>query len=75
MVKYARGQASSCISTYDALTAMKANEKEESVVCIWGQEKTVVKGKTMIRDLSEAWGFNKEGKITWVKGYELPKTQ
>ncbi|HLO82615.1 MAG TPA: hypothetical protein VK166_16735 [Chitinophagaceae bacterium] len=75
MVKSARGQASSCISTYDALTTMKANEKEETVVCIWGKEKTVVKGKTMVRDLSEVWGLNKEGKITWVKGYELPKTQ
>jgi hypothetical protein len=68
-----RASLSSCVSTIDALVPLKASDKEESVVCIWGVETTEAGGKKMVRDISEAWGFNKDGKVAWIKQYELKK--
>jgi hypothetical protein len=69
MTKAERGAMDSCTTTLDALVPLKASNKEESVVCIWGVEKSVIKGKKQSRDLHEVWGFNNDGKVIWIKQY------
>lgn len=72
-VKAYRASLTSSVTTIDALVPLKASNKEESVVCIWGVETTEAGGKKMLRDIQEVWGFNKDGKVTWIKQYELKK--
>ena len=72
-IKAYRNSLNSCVSEIDALVPLKASNKEESVVCIWGVETTEAGGKKMVRDINEAWGFNKDGKVTWIKQYELKR--
>jgi hypothetical protein len=72
-VKAFRATLTSCVTEIDAIVPLKASNKEESVVCIWGKETAEMKGKKMVRDINEVWGFNKDGKVTWIKQYELKK--
>jgi hypothetical protein len=72
-VKAYRATLTSCVTEIDALVPLKASNKEESVVCIWGKETTEAGGKKHVRDINEVWGFNKDGKVTWIKQYELKK--
>jgi hypothetical protein len=72
-IKASRAEYSACTTTFDAILTTKAEGKDETVVGVWGVETTTKAGKTSKRDLHELWGFNKEGKVTWVKQYELKK--
>ena len=72
-IKASRSAYSSCATSFDAILTTKAEGKDESVVCIWGVETTTKAGKTAKRDIHELWGFNKEGKVTWIKQYELKR--
>lgn len=69
MVSAERSAMDSCHSELDAIVPLKPGNKNESVVCIWGTENTVIKGTRKQRDLQEVWGFNEEGKVTWMKQY------
>jgi hypothetical protein len=64
-----RGMASSMATTIDAIIPVKANDKDESAVCIWGKETSTVKGKEQKREIHEVWIFNKAGKITTLEQY------
>lgn len=66
-----RSALTSCVSEFTAIVPLKANDKDESVVCVWGKETTEAGGKKNSRQIQEVWGFNKEGKITWIKQYQL----
>jgi hypothetical protein len=69
MASAERGTMDSCVTTVDAIVPLKASNKDEHVVCIWGRENAVIKGQKRTRDLHEVWGFNKEGKVAWMKQY------
>jgi hypothetical protein len=73
MAKAYRKQLTTCNTQIDAIIPVKASEKDESLVCIWGRETAEAGGKKMLRDIHEVWGFNKDGKVTWIKQYELKK--
>ena len=72
-IKASRGQFSAVNTSFDAIISTKAEGKDETVVRIWGVETATQKGKTTKRDLHELWGFNKDGKVTWIKQYELKR--
>jgi len=72
-MKAYRKELTSCISEIDAIIPVKASEKDESLVCIWGRETTEAGGKKTLRHIHEVWGFNTDGKATWIKQYELNK--
>jgi len=71
MVKAERGAMSSCVTEFDAIVPLKANDKGENVVSVWGVETATIKGKKIVRDLNEIWAFNKDGKIDFLKQYVL----
>jgi hypothetical protein len=75
MAKADRAMMDSVTTTIDAIVPLKASNKNETVVCIWGKEHAWVKGKEQSRDLHEVWGINENGKVTWLKQYThaLPK--
>ena len=63
-----RGGFSKVVSTVHAWVPLTVVDRDEDVVCIWGQEvNTTADGKEESRDLHEVWWFNKEGKITMVR--------
>lgn len=72
-IKASRAAFSSCNTSFDAILTTKAEGKDETVVCVWGVETTTKAGKTSKRDLHELWGFNKDGKVTWIKQYQLER--
>jgi hypothetical protein len=72
-IKASRSAFSSCVSTFDAIIPIKANDKNESGVAIWGVETTTKAGKTTKRDIHELWMFDQNGKINWIKQYQLER--
>jgi len=72
-IKASRAEYSACNTSFDAILTTKAQGKDETVVAIWGVETATKAGKTTKRDLHELWGFNKEGKVTRIKQYELKR--
>lgn len=69
MAKLERGRMDSVRTTIDAIVPLKASNKNETVVAIWGEEHAYIKGKKQRRDLHEVWGVNENGKVTWMKQY------
>jgi hypothetical protein len=72
-IKVSRAEYSACTTSFDAILTTKAEGKDETVVLIWGVETATKAGKTSKRDLHEVWGFNKDGKVTWIKQFELKR--
>lgn len=64
-----RSQYSKVNSVIDAIIPVKANDKDESAVLMWGVETSTMKGKETKRDIHEVWIFNKAGKITNIEQY------
>ena len=65
-----RGGMKSAKSTLHAVIPLKSTDRNEDLVAIWGQEvDTYPDGKVETRELHEVWGFNKDGKITWMRQY------
>lgn len=55
-------------STVHAWVPLRSTDKNEDVVCIWGQEEdTFADGKIDKRDLHEVWWFNKDGKVVYMR--------
>lgn len=74
MVKGYRGSLKACVSTIDAITTLKPNGKDESWVCVWGNEKTTNnKGKVDSAGLHEAWMFDKDGKVAYMHQFASGK--
>jgi hypothetical protein len=66
-----RGQYSALKTEIDAILPLKANDHpDETLVSIWGEEIGTIGGKEIKRKINEVWGFNKDGKISWMLRYE-----
>jgi hypothetical protein len=72
-IKASRAEYSACTTSFDAILTTKAEGKDETVVGVWGVETATKGGKTKKRDLHELWGFNKDGKVIWIKQYQLER--
>ena len=65
--KYRSG-FSKVTSILHAWVPLTSTDKNEDVVCVWGQETdTYPDGKVETRDIHEVWWFNKAGKITAMR--------
>jgi hypothetical protein len=69
MAKLERDPMDSVRTSIDAIVPLKASNKNETVVAIWGEEHAYIKGKKQRRDIHEVWGVNENGKVTWMKQY------
>lgn len=69
--KMDRAQFSSLRTEIDAILPLKAKDHpDETLVSIWGEEIGVLKGKEIKRKVNEVWGFDKNGKVSWLLRYE-----
>ena len=73
MVKADRARLSSCVSEFEAIVPLKASDKDENVLSVWGNETVTAKGKKSSRDINEIWVFNKDGKVSFIRQYELKR--
>jgi len=56
--------------TVDAWMSLKSLDRDENVVCVWGNENFTDKdGKQVTRRLHEVWGFNSAGKVSLMMQY------
>ena len=63
-----RGGFSKVVSTVHAWLPISSVDRNEDMVCIWGQEvNTMADGKEETQDLHEVWWFNKDGKVSMVR--------
>jgi hypothetical protein len=66
--KQIRGSMASVKSIVHAWIPITSTDKNEDIVCIWGQEEdTLPDGKVEKKDVHEVWWFNKDGKITSMR--------
>lgn len=71
--KQFRGGLKDYKSTIDAWVSLKSTDRNENVVCVWGEEDYTNKdGKKVKMNLQEVWGFNKDGKIDLMMQYARP---
>jgi hypothetical protein len=69
-VKEYRGSIKNYKVTVDAWMSLKSLDRDENVVCIWGNESFTDKdGKQVTRRLHEVWGFNNAGKVSLMMQY------
>jgi hypothetical protein len=60
-------------ATLDAWMSVKSTDRNENVVCVWGNEEYTDKdGKQVKTRLQEVWKFNKDGKIDLMLQYTAP---
>ncbi|HTD41690.1 MAG TPA: hypothetical protein VK671_13770 [Mucilaginibacter sp.] len=69
-VKAFRGSIKNVKITIDAFMSVKSLDRDENVVCVWGNETFTDKdGKEVSRRLQEVWGFNSAGKVSLMLQY------
>ena len=69
-VKGFRGSVKDMKITVDAWMSIKSLDRNENVVCIWGDENfTGSDGKAVSRRVQEVWVFNSAGKISLMLQY------
>jgi hypothetical protein len=69
-VKEFRGSIKNLKITIDAWMSLKSLDRNENVVCVWGNESfTDKEGKEVSRRVQEVWGFNSAGKISLMMQY------
>jgi hypothetical protein len=69
-VKEFRGSIKNLKITIDAWMSVKSLDRNENVVCVWGNESFTDKdGKEVSRRLQEVWGFNSAGKVSLMMQY------
>jgi ketosteroid isomerase-like protein len=60
-------------ATLDAWMSVKSTDRNENVVCVWGNVAYIDKdGKPVKSRLQEVWKFNKDGKIDLMLQYIAP---
>lgn len=60
-------------STVEAFMPVKAVDRNEDFVLVWGTEEDTDKdGKVTTQRLHEIWGINKDGKISYLRQYTSP---
>lgn len=63
-----RGGFKKVVSTVHAWLPLMSVDRDEEMVCIWGQEvNTKADGKEEKLDLHEVWWFNKDGKVSMMR--------
>lgn len=68
MVGKARSSMSSVNLKVDAWVPLHSNDKNTDLVAIWGNETDHFSdGRTENSEVHEVWGFNKDGKVSFVK--------
>ncbi|HLO82570.1 MAG TPA: hypothetical protein VK166_16510 [Chitinophagaceae bacterium] len=66
-----RAQFSALKTEIDAIIPLKTKDHpDESLVSIWGEEIGTMGGKEIKRKVNEVWGFDKNGKVSWMLRYE-----
>lgn len=66
-----RGQMGSVVDSVHAWVPLRSKDKNEDWVLIWSQEiSTNSKGKKSVKEMHEAWRFDKNGKINLMYQYE-----
>jgi len=56
--------------TVDAWISIKSLDRDENLVCVWGNESFTDKdGKQVSRRVQEVWGFNSAGKVSLMLQY------
>lgn len=55
--------------TVEAWVSLKSVDRDENVVCIWGNEEYTMNGKKVKGSTHEVWGFNKDGKVSMMLQY------
>ena len=71
--KQFRGSLKSYKATVDAWMSLKCTDRNQNLVCIWGDEVYADKDGKQVKDrLQEVWGFNKDGKIDLLIQYSAP---
>lgn len=76
--KEQRNTIASANSTVEAWMPLRSIDRNEDWVAVWGYEQDTNKdGKVSVQRLHEIWGFNKDGKISYVRQYtsQVPKQQ
>jgi len=69
-VKEYRGSIKNLKITIDAFMSLKSLDKDENVVCVWGNETFTDKdGKEYSQRVHEVWGFNSAGKVSMMLQY------
>ncbi len=66
-VKQFRGSIKDYKVALDAWVSLKSTDRQQNVVCIWGDENYTDKdGKHVSARIHEVWAFNNEGKIAFM---------
>jgi hypothetical protein len=69
-VKEFRGSIKDLKVTIDAWMSIKSLDRDENLVCVWGNETFTDKdGKQVSRRMQEVWGFNSAGKVSLMLQY------
>lgn len=69
-VKEFRGSIKNLKTTIDAWVSLKSLDRDQNVVCIWGNENFTDKdGKEVSRRVHEVWMFDSSGKISMILQY------
>jgi hypothetical protein len=69
-VKEFRGSIKDLKVTVDAWMSIKSLDRDENLVCVWGNETFTDKdGKQVSRRMQEVWGFNSAGKVSLMLQY------
>ena len=69
-VKDFRGSIKNLKVTVDAWMSVKSLDRDENLVCVWGNETFTDKdGKQVSRRMQEVWGFNSAGKVSLMLQY------
>jgi len=70
--KQHRGSMKAVKTTIHAFVPLRVKDKNEDVVCIWGEEEnTMADGKIEKKPIHEVWWFNKDGKIYYMRQWEV----
>jgi hypothetical protein len=69
-VKEFRNSIKNLKVTVDAWMSIKSLDRNENLVCVWGNETFTDKdGKQVSRRMQEVWGFNSAGKVSLMLQY------
>lgn len=70
-----RGGFTTVKSTIHAIIPIRSQDKNEDIVCMWGDESsTKADGTTTTSSIHEVWFFNKDGKITTLRQWTAKPT-
>lgn len=70
-----RGGFTAVKSTIHAMIPIRSQDKNQDIVCMWGEELSAkADGTTTTSSIHEVWFFNKDGKITTLRQWTAKPT-